>query len=236
MEIRGQLPAHASLTTMGKEGCGRSTLAVFLRTCNAVNAGIGAALVGYGSYLAVKFTSSPLMYGVCIGLGFVNFLLSSIILCCGHKSLFFLRLYAMVLGLLELVQIVIVVLLMVPSTQNKIVDAANLPDDLKTLLLNNINLVGYVLIGVVAFQGMVLVLVFSQMAVVDKGFDSDDEEDVSTALLSRNNTATASKASKIGKKGDRFSALADEGLEEAKPARNLYREKNKTMYEKYSRS
>ena len=91
----------------------RSCLAIVVRICNLVVTAIGCGLIAYGGYLAAKFGSSYALYGSILALGALNAAFGAIILTCGYRNLFLLRLYGFVLGLLEIAQAAVATLFMV---------------------------------------------------------------------------------------------------------------------------
>ena len=266
---------------MARKPCGRACIALSVRLANFVVMLVGCGLIAYGAYLATKFSSSYALYGSLLGLGVLDAAFGLVVLSCGYSNLFFLRLYGLVLGLLEIAQASIAVLFMVcirvydaaatvacvtsrgllprtemihsppphrrrrrascapafqvPDTRQRIIDAANLPADLRTLLEDNLSIAGPVLIGVVGFQALTLLLMSLQCAVIDRiDLDADEEEAVSTSLLgSSRGEHGYGKAARSGSGGnkDRFAALEDEGL--ATAAASKYQSKNSAYYEKY---
>ena len=82
----------------------KSVLAVGLRSANFILAAVGGTMMGYGGYLAVTYKQSdPLWTGI-IALGAIHFGFAVTVLFCAWKSLFALRLYGTVVGLLALAE------------------------------------------------------------------------------------------------------------------------------------
>ena len=126
------------------------------------------------------------------------------------RRVFCLRFYALFMSLLTLAEIAVAILFNVPSTQQKVIDAANLPDNLKTQLESNLSVAGWVLVAVSSLQALALLLVFGQCAAVDRGFQEDD---ASTSLVARDwvsaRNASAGKGAAPGRVDPSYSA-ADE--------------------------
>ena len=86
------------------------------------------------------------------------------------------------MGLLEIAQAAIAALFLVPGERAKILDAVNLPADLRSQLESNLNIAGPILLTVVLMQLIVLAAVACQCAVVER--TEPDEEDLArTSLL-----------------------------------------------------
>lgn len=126
------------------------------------------------------------------------------------------------MGLLELGQIAVAILFLTPSTRDNLIDTIAPPADLRSAILNNLTVAGYVMIAVVAFQAVTLALVLVQSCSLDTGFDESayDQE----SLLG------GKKGARSGGGGDRFGALDDEV---AASAASRYREKAGKFYSKY---
>lgn len=185
-------------------------------------------LVGYSIYMISEAKGISVLSGIVLGLGVIDSSLGLLLSSCGYSSLFYLRLYAFIVGLLELAQICIAILFLVPSTQQRIIDTINPPADLKTKIEANLAISGWVLLAVVAFQGLTLVLVLAQQCVLDRGFD-ESEFDQESLLGSSSSSKSKKSKSKGGK--DRFGAIDDEVASTAAAGR--YKEKASRYYEKY---
>ena len=219
-------------------------LGLAVRVCNFIVTVLGCGLVAYGVYLIVAPNAGGFsaLSGAALALGAIDATMGLALTCCGHNSLFFLRLYALVVGLLELGQVSAAVLFILPETQDRIINAIDPPANVRSWLASNISTTGFVLLGVVAFQAVTLLLVFAQACVVDRGFDEDAVAD-NESLLSSSSSAGASYLSSFGYAArgksrnaaagaDRFGALADE--EHAAPsAADRYRSKAEKYYSKY---
>jgi hypothetical protein len=188
-------------------------------------------------YLVIETKAVSVLSGAALGLGVVDAAMGLLLVCCGTRSVFYLRLYAMVIGLLELAQITIAALFLTPDTQQKIITTLDLPADVLDKVENNLNVTGYILIGVVSFQAVSLLLVFLQQFQVDRGFDESnvDEE----ALLGSSGGYLSSfgygkAAKRDAKRGgmDKFGALEDEN-EGAASASTRYKDRNSKYYSKY---
>ncbi len=179
---------------------------------------IGLVLVGYSLYMISQLKGINVLSGTTLGLGVVDSSLALILVTCGWQRVFYLRLYAFIIGLLELAQVAVAVLFLMPKTQQNIIDTINPDADLKKALEANLGVAGWVLLAIVAFQALTLVLVLMQSCAVDAGFSESSYD--SEALLG----GTKSK------KADRFGALDDEM---ANAASSKYKEKASKYYEKY---
>jgi len=169
-------------------------LGLAVRVTNLVVTALGLGLVGYGLYLVVDAKGLSVMSGLALALGVIDALLGMAMLCCGHASLFYLRLYGLVLGLVELAQVAVAVMFILPQTQGRIIETINPPDNLRAWIQANLSTTGYVLLGIVAFQAVALLLVFAQACVVDRAFDEEAVAD-NEALLG---SAGASYLSSFG--------------------------------------
>ena len=74
-------------------------LGLAVRVTNLVVALLGLGLVGYGLYLVSVTKGLSVMSGLALALGTIDAVLGVAMLCCGSASLFYLRLYGLVLGL-----------------------------------------------------------------------------------------------------------------------------------------
>jgi hypothetical protein len=191
-------------------------------------------LVFHSLYLVIESKAITVMSGIALGLGVIDTAMGLLLTCCGARSTFYLRLYSLVIGLIELAQIVIAALFLVPDTQQKIISAINPPADLQDWVENNLNVTGYILIAIVIFQAISLVLVFVQSCTIEQGFSetNPDEE----KLLGGNSGYLGGfgydQASRRDKKRDKFGALEDEGAI-APTAADRYRDKHSKYYSKY---
>jgi hypothetical protein len=179
---------------MGPRASPPWALGLAVRVTNLVVTALGLGLVAYGLYLVVDAKSLSVMSGLALALGSVDALLGLAMLCCGSASLFYLRLYGLVLGLVELGQVAVAVMFILPQTQGRIIETINPPDNLRAWIQANLSTTGYVLLGIVAFQAVALLLVFAQACVVDRAFDEEAVAD-NEALLGR---AGASYLSSFG--------------------------------------
>ena len=83
---------------------GKRVLAVSLRTANLLLCGVGGTMMGYGGFLAFRYPNADPFWAAVIALGAIHFLFSLSVLLCAWKSLFALRLYGTVLGLLAVAE------------------------------------------------------------------------------------------------------------------------------------
>jgi hypothetical protein len=214
-------------------------LGLAVRVTNLVVALLGLGLVAYGLYLVAIEKNLSVMSGLALALGAIDAVLGVSMLCCGSASLFYLRLYGLVLGLVELAQVAVAVMFILPQTQGRIIETINPPAELRAWIQGNLSTTGYVLLGIVAFQAIALLLVFAQACVVDRGFDEDAVADNEALLgsagasyLSSFGYAARGKPRSAAAGADRFGALADE--EHAAPsAAERYRSKAEKYYAKY---
>ena len=179
---------------MGPRASPPWALGLAVRVTNLVVTALGLGLVAYGLYLVADAKSLSVMSGLALALGTVDALLGLAMLCCGSASLFYLRLYGLVLGLVELGQVAVAVMFILPQTQGRIIETINPPDNLRAWIQANLSTTGYVLLGIVAFQAVALLLVFAQACVVDRAFDEEAVAD-NEALLG---SAGASYLSSFG--------------------------------------
>jgi hypothetical protein len=125
----------------------------------------------------------------------------------------------------------------IPSTRDRVINAADLPADLRDDLQTNMTVAGIVLLAVVGFQAFTLALVGCQCAAVDPLNNRllDDDAGDSTALLGRDKGSSSSKAAGGGASAARLSSAerADRS-EAAVSAAGRYKSgKAGEMYEKY---
>ena len=90
---------HSYRETMGSF----SFLGLAVRVTNVIVAIFGLALITFGIYMIVEVKSAATVPIIILSLGTVNLLFGMIIATCGYQSIFFLRLYALVLGLLVII-------------------------------------------------------------------------------------------------------------------------------------
>ena len=224
---------------MGPRASPPWALGLAVRVTNLVVTALGLGLVAYGLYLVADAKSLSVMSGLALALGTVDALLGLAMLCCGSASLFYLRLYGLVLGLVELGQVAVAVMFILPQTQGRIIETINPPDNLRAWIQANLSTTGYVLLGIVGFQAVALLLVFAQACVVDRAFDEEAVADNEALLgsagasyLSSFGYAARGKTRSAAAGADRFGALADE--EHAAPsAAERYRSKAEKYYAKY---
>jgi len=141
------------------------------RLANIVVLLVGLTLAGYAVYMIVVAKGVNALSGSVLALGAIDAGLALALVTCGASSVFLLRLYAFVIGLLELGQIAVAALFLVPSTQASVINAIGPPADLRKSLEANLPVAGYVLLAVVGFQGLTLALVLAQSCSLDGGFD-----------------------------------------------------------------
>lgn len=193
---------------------------------------IGGALCIYGIIFGVKSHSFAAPAAVPIALGLLDVLLGLIIVTCGYKRLFFLRLFMLANGLITLGEFTAAILFMVPDTRQKIIDAMGLSDDVLDWVTNNVSAAGYILLVMVAIKAVAVVLVGLQACQVNRSFEEGEEEDAQNLLKTSDTGYGMAKVKKEGLlAGDKFGALGDEGETAGAAAR--YRERNAAMYEKY---
>lgn len=182
------------------------------RLVNAVIAVLGLTLLGVGIYAAVVDKKISARSGLPIGLGLVDALFGTLLVIPrGVRSLFFLRLYGLVMGLGELGQLAGAIIFLVPASQQQILKELGASED----TVAELNTAGYVLIGLTLLQALSLGLVFRQTCAQDRGFD-ENADFTEEALLGGNSK----------KSTDKFGALSDELEGGAVPtAVERYREK-----------
>lgn len=196
---------------------GTSCLGWSVRVANIVVLLVGLTLAGYAVYMIAGAKGVNALSGSVLALGGVDAGLALLLVTCGTNSVFFLRLYAFVIGLLELGQIAVAILFLVPSTQASVINAISPPADLRKSLEANLTDAGYVLLAVVGFQALTLALVLAQSCSLDAGFDERAYD----------------RESLLG--GGRFSALAtndDEGAATTAAAAK-YKARTQKYYDKY---
>ena len=208
-----------------------------VRVFNFIVLILGLTMTGYGIYLIGTLKGVSVLSGIAVGLGIVDTIMGLLLACFGATSLFFLRLYGLIIGLLELAQISAAVMFIVPQTRDQIINSINPPDNIKTLLVNQSATTGYILLGVCGFQAVTLLLVFVQACLLDRGFDEAAAERVSDneSLLGKSSgyLSTFGYGDRESKNKDRFGALADE--ESAPSAADRYRTKAEKYYTKYGK-
>jgi hypothetical protein len=196
-------------------------------------------------YLIADYKTVMIVSGGLLGLGFVNVLFATLLLTCGYKRRFLLKLYLLCMGIVEIAQAVLASLFLVSSERASIIDAI-LPDSdennssLRNWLDGNVETAGAVLLTLVGVQLVALVFAGMQTCATDKSFDEDYQESQTSALLSAGDDnfgygrTAAARRDKLISSGDRFNALADEGLSAA--ATDRARTKYSDYYTKYSRT
>ena len=193
-------------------------------------------MAGYGAFIATQKGISVLS-GIAIGLGVVDTIMGLLLACFGASSLFFLRLYGLVIGLLELAQISAAVMFIMPQTRAQIINSINPPSDIRDLIEEQSSTTGYILLGVCGFQAVTLLLVFVQACLLDRGFDEAAAERATDneSLLGKSGgyLSTFGYGDRESKNKDRFGALADE--ESAPSAADRYRTKAEKYYTKYGK-
>ena len=76
-----------------------SFLGLAVRATNVIVAIFGLALITFGIYMIIEVKAAATVPLIILSLGAVNTFFGVAIATCGDKSIFFLRLYALVLGL-----------------------------------------------------------------------------------------------------------------------------------------
>lgn len=196
-------------------------MAWMVRITNIIVLLLGLAITGIGIALVVKGASISLS-GAALALGLIDATMALLMVTCGHSRLFFLRLYTLILGMLEIAQAVICGLFLSPSYQQRIIDDLSGSSDLQSWVQSNLNVAGYFFLTVVAFQALALLLVVIQCYSLDKGFDDSAWD---------SGKSGAKGAGKSGGRDDSYAALRDEGQMEAATSRS--RDKYGAFYEKY---
>jgi hypothetical protein len=198
---------------------------------------LGVTMAGYGAYLVATTKGISVLSGIAIGLGVVDTIMGLLLACFGASSLFFLRLYGLVIGLLELAQISAAVMFIMPQTREQIINSINPPIDIRNLIEEQSATTGYILLGVCGFQAVTLFLVFVQACLLDRGFDEAAAERATDneSLLGKSGgyLSTFGYGDRESKNKDRFGALADE--ESAPSAADRYRTKAEKYYTKYGK-
>ena len=211
-------------------------MGLLVRVFNFVVLILGVTMAGYGAYVATTKGISVLS-GIAIGLGVVDIIMGLLLACFGASSLFFLRLYGLVIGLLELAQISAAVMFIMPQTREQIINSINPPGDIRDLIEQQSSTTGYILLGVCGFQAVTLFLVFVQACLLDRGFDEAAAERATDneSLLGKSGgyLSTFGYGDRESKNKDRFGALADE--ESAPSAADRYRTKAEKYYTKYGK-
>ena len=118
----------------------------------------------------------------------------------------------------------------IPSTRDRVIDAADLPTDLKSQLQDNLTVAGIALAAVVGFQAFTLALTACQCSAVNPLNQGvlDEEEAAGQSLLGGKGK---SKKEEEGSKGKKSSAYE---TEEAATAAGRYKSgKAAEYYEKY---
>jgi len=194
-------------------------------------------MAGYGAYLVATTKGISVLSGIAIGLGVVDTIMGLLLACFGASSLFFLRLYGLVIGLLELAQISAAVMFIMPQTREQIINSINPPSDIRNLIEEQSATTGYILLGVCGFHAVTLLLVFVPACLLDRGFDEAAAERATDneSLLGKSGgyISTFGYGDRESKNKDRFGALADE--ESAPSAADRYRTKAEKYYTKYGK-
>jgi hypothetical protein len=196
--------------------CGTSALNGLVRGTNVIVALFGGALVLYGIVFAAKTATFGAPAAVPFVLGLIDIVFGVMTVTCCYQRLFFLRLYLLVGGLLWLTEFIIAILFLVPTTQQQIIAAMNLSDDVAGWVNDNISSAGYILLALTAAKGLAIGFVLWQSFAVHRGFDESAFDKGTSKLLG----------------GDKYGAMKDEGELEAGAAR--YREKHAAMYDRYN--
>ena len=212
-------------------------MGLLVRVFNFVVLILGVTMAGYGAYLVATTKGISVLSGIAIGLGVVDIIMGLLLACFGASSLFFLRLYGLVIGLLELAQISAAVMFIMPQTREQIINSINPPGDIRDLIEQQSSTTGYILLGVCGFQAVTLFLVFVQACLLDRGFDEAAAERATDneSLLGKSGgyLSTFGYGDRESKNKDRFGALADE--ESAPSAADRYRTKAEKYYTKYGK-
>ena len=202
-------------------------MGLLVRVFNFIVLILGVTMAGYGAYLVATTKGISVLSGIAIGLGVVDTIMGLLLACFGASSLFFLRLYGLVIGLLELAQISAAVMFIMPQTREQIINSINPPIDIRNLIEEQSATTGYILLGVCGFQAVTLFLVFVQACLLDRGFDEAAAERATDneSLLGKSGgyLSTFGYGDRESKNKDRFGALADE--DSAPSAAERYRTK-----------
>lgn len=226
----------------GKNKC----LSVLVRLFAALVFLFGAALLTYAVWFAIKSSAFLLPSGVALGLGFADAVMGIVLLTCGYKILCALRTFLLINGLLFIAELVVTVLLFLPSTRASIISDAQLIDPVATFVNDNIDVCCYVLTAAMGVKLVAVVLVSMQTCVLSRGFD-DSEYDGSAALIAEEGGIEAAAYSRYGAWGALLRYLSRPHMRPGEVSRLhtsfhapisppfclFSEEKNKSVYEKY---
>ncbi len=150
-----------------------TVLDIVVRLSNALVTVLGLTLLSYGGYLAAtcKVIANPVTEAS-LGLGVIDMVFGLLVLTCGYRNLFILRLYGLIMSILVVAEFVLAVLFL---TNNSIVisNSATCGDD-KAMSLAKTNL-SWIILAVAACQTVTLIIVFLQVCNVDKVSGSGEE-------------------------------------------------------------
>jgi hypothetical protein len=96
--------------------------------------------------------------------------------CRGYKSTIFLRVYIVFCSLAVVIQLIIAVLFLVPSTRNAILDLAQLSATARSIVNEHSTAVAAVLLCVLLLQLSSISFVLARCRRLDEHYDSDTEE------------------------------------------------------------
>ena len=153
----------------------------------------------------------------------------------GYKSALFLRIYALVVGLADLVQVIALLLFTIPEARNQTFDAVHLNAEARDNLTKYSTIVGSIFAVVVILQLFALCLVLLRCSSLsnDDHYDSDTEE---SGLLRSYKPGTAQSPRNARPSAAKSSATVGLGgllEEEARPTQP--RLTYSSLYDKYSR-
>jgi hypothetical protein len=187
-------------------------LSTLVRAMMAFVALFGAALIVYSIFFAIKAHSFGAPSGVALALGGIDLFMGLVLLTCGYRTRFFLRLFLLVNGLLVIGEIVVCVLFAIPSQQDTIIARMDLDGDVKQWVTDNIKTTTYIFAAVIAMKVVAVAVVVLQLCAMREGFD---------------------EGKYLPRGGKKDALLANKDAESAEAAFSRYREKNSSLYEKY---
>ena len=140
-----------------------------VRATNGVITLLGLALLSYGGYLLAQCRnlSNPIS-DAALALGFIDTLLGVLVLACGYRSLFILRLYGLVMSFLVLAELTVAIVFLVDKSK---LDTTTCAGDQTGSFARGAAATPWIILAVAVFQTVTLVLVFMQVCSVDKPFD-----------------------------------------------------------------
>jgi hypothetical protein len=217
-----------------------------VRFSNAIITILGLTLVAYGGYLGAQCKSvGNIVTDASMGIGVIDLLLGLLVLSCGYRSLFILRLYGLIMSFLVVAEFVIAGLFL--SKSSSVTSLSTCPGD--STFQKAADSLAWIILAIAVFQSLCLVLVFLQVCSVDK---------VSKACLLRGGAPHLSltmhlpplprplshlftklqpfdenqyqEESFMGAGSDKYGALSDEGVPSAT---DRYKQKHASFYSKY---